>query len=487
MSSHLASFMSSCSAGPNHNRQLPGRDLLQAHLLHGLAEGHTHASHVQATGGAAMEVGAQGAFAKLARLGTSGKHQQNIERDLQPYIRKFGKKMNLDPVAVDVGYHAKEGGVCFKKVHVFLPHEIIYNLFTFSRVRFQKVFVPSLAELREYWSHAQQEMWFQEHPMKEEIQAAPEEFVPTLLFGDDAPIKKSFSTLIFLFGSPLAWFLPALSSLFPLFVQSLMDVVADSQELLYFIVTWSFNILATGKFPMRDWHDKEFVHGSWRHRMRGKSIAEGFKFLMTDFCGDWKYIKETLMLRLSYAHREVCLKCTASKGPGPTNFSNFRVSAGLRNTMKRSHQELMDRYDKLKLRRPSLTRIRGFHTHMVKVGMMHAGPLGVLQWMVGNALVELVDAKYFGKYWGNAELSRNLQLRAAWQRFVGWARKNHVHHSQQVFTAARLGGSNGQWQWPEFKGKAANTIKVSLWFGDVIKGRTDFSSLHERFRLFTFL
>ena len=52
--------------------------MLQAHMLHGLAEGNTHASHVQATSKSAKFGGAECAVEGLATLGASGNHEKTL-------------------------------------------------------------------------------------------------------------------------------------------------------------------------------------------------------------------------------------------------------------------------------------------------------------------------------------------------------------------------------------------------------------------------
>eukprot|EP00974_Lingulodinium_polyedra_P016438 1592123-Lingulodinium_polyedra.AAC.1 len=67
------------------------------------------------------------------------------------------------------------------------------------------------------------------------------------------------------------------------------------------------------------------------------------------------------------------------------------------------------RASKAGARRPWLSRVRGFHSHMIRYDFMHTFCCnGVASWAIGNTLDELLDCDAFGKFRGDARMRKSL-------------------------------------------------------------------------------
>lgn len=186
-----------------------------------------------------------------------------------------------------------------------------------------------------------------------------------------------------------------------------------------------------------------------------------------------------MLLPVSYKHSFICMFCYATKTKAATGgflFSDFREQAEHRGR-KRSHAEIMALF---RGDPPALTRVVGFNAKMVKYDVMHTLHLGVLAWVCGNVMVELLESDFWGRFRGALALKCNLQLRKAWAQFKRWCSKNAIDQSRPPFTLAQLGIENSGIRrcWPVLKAKASNAGKVFLWLAELLKTVKDDSHHH---------
>ena len=139
------------------------------------------------------------------------------DKGLQTHAKKYGKlgkEFHLEPMQVDILVRRQEGGAETTPFPLYAPHELLHCLYTSLRPIFDKAFVGPAGALRSYWSGAQKELWFNEHPLRERILDNVGTVLPLRLHGDGAPVTKVLSSLAVSIGSPISALLPSQQSVF---------------------------------------------------------------------------------------------------------------------------------------------------------------------------------------------------------------------------------------------------------------------------------
>ena len=150
-------------------------------------------------------------------------------------------------------------------------------------------------------------------------------------------------------GSPLSCFMSSQLSVIPLIVLVLNKGVFDETlEGLYNVIKWSFDILDSGIWPSCDHLGNPFPEGSIRHvnGAERKSLQGGCKSYLTEFLGDWKFVKDALRLQQHYNTRMICVNCPATKDPWP-HLCKGRCAGGGRLWLRQAGQPGPRQYSKL--------------------------------------------------------------------------------------------------------------------------------------------
>eukprot|EP00969_Alexandrium_andersonii_P045035 1977613-Alexandrium_andersonii.AAC.1 len=107
--------------------------------------------------------------------------------------------------------------------------------------------------------------------------------------------------------------------------------------------------------------------------MSGRSICGHYRVVLTDYVGDWKFTADSCHFTRTWATEEVCEHCHASQS-GTYNFVNFNHDAPSFAKPRLNSEYMASKSAELS----PLTAIVGWHVHMVRPDVMHAGPLGVI-------------------------------------------------------------------------------------------------------------
>ena len=249
-------------------------------------------------------------------------------------------------------------------------------------------------------------------------------------------------------------------------------------ELVYRVICWSFEILATGRWPSNDHCGRAFLHG-YRADLADTLLAPsqhdpnvGYRGFFYDVVGDLKWLCEACQLKWHYGTHSMCHLCCACKLPGPDLFSDFSDSAWMRRR-RRTADEYAATLLLTLASLPWLSRLPGWTIFSNKHDVMHMDHLGVAQWLAANALVHLVDVGAFGPMGNGKYVERmNRCLRRAWVRFNAWAKANKLGHRERQFTCARL-SMKASTDWPTLKSKAHSTTLVCRWLATEMSGRNE--------------
>ena len=239
-------------------------------------------------------------------------------------------------------------------------------------------------------------------------------------------------------------------------------------EPIYDVLAWSMGALALGTHPSRDYRGAEFPSGSKQALRAGKPICGGFRLVLCEILGDWKFLKEEFRMKHHYGTNECCWMCKATKRVGALSAFDFRDGA-----QWQGHPRTHDEYVQSVGHNLSICTLPGFHISMIRPDLLHIGLLGVVQWAVAGTLWELCEeGRWAVQDRGPWQVRFGLQLQRAFLAFQNWLRVRGLSCSQPKFSCAMLSKSSLQ-SWPFFKGKAANTLFVARWLADVLKEHAD--------------
>ena len=238
---------------------------------------------------------------KIAQLGSQGRWEGNIERDFHTHInRSF--RMNLDPIGVEVAHKNRNNtGISFEKVHIQLPHEV----FAVQYQENQATFLESIGggesgrqHVLEYWDRQKNTEWFRNFDLdlQREILTDPGKFYPMRMHGDDLPVTKHIQMLVLNLVSIVA--AHSSTALVKILMAgiSLGYILEDGIDEVIRIIVWSCMQLRLGVWPATDWEGRPWPEGSWRKRLGAakRLLAGGFRAIVTELTGDWKYHKEVM-------------------------------------------------------------------------------------------------------------------------------------------------------------------------------------------------
>ena len=196
-------------------------------------------------------------------------------------------------------------------------------------------------------------------------------------------------------------------------------------QTIYKVLKWSFEALASGYYPAADHDDVPFSlhHYPERFAMRGKQLAGGFVGCFSEMRGDWKYLKEALILREHYGMgSRICHLCGVLKHSHDRGmrYTNFRRDALHRST-RIAHAHFSNRYLGFAIF-SYLLLIPGFCIWRVYFDYMHTHDLGITQYVVPSVLCDLTDPQST-VFVGN---TRQAKLHDAYRRYSIYCKNNRV-------------------------------------------------------------
>lgn len=159
-------------------------------------------------------------------------------------------------------------------------------------------------------------------------------------------------------------------------------------ETVFRFVAWSARALLVGKYPERDWNGHRFKKGTWRHKVAGTWLKVRGAFLSKR--GDWAWFKQALGLKSwqgSTKDKLMCWICNAGFNPF-NNCYDFSARARWRRTRVTMSAFWAAALAGTQYLSP-LFDCPGFTIHYCIGDLMHISCLGILQYLLGNILVEL--------------------------------------------------------------------------------------------------
>ena len=423
---------------------------------------HHHGDRIVAANAADL---AQAEADGLAHIGGLVGCLSNSTRGVRRHMATRRRHDDIEPYMVEATYRLASGNVENKELGMILPHEILHLIWSKAPNLFMQRFIGPHGEigLREFWEHCAGEPWLQNHEYKQLVEAKGEKCIPIKLHGDDAPVSKRGCGYVFLNFAPLL--VP-----FQETAHSRCLIAAFSTEMvendeLWQVLAWSLRSAALGVFPCLDHRGDPFPQDSARAKAAGRPIANDYRIILAQMASDWKYLKEVFhMDDRNYNRNEFCFICPGTKSGGVMCAYNYKADAPC----------LMDAttHEDFVRDRPGLAIVSlpGMHLSFIRLDAVHILFLGIYQWEIAAAFVELLNENVWqeeGDVRGGPWVERaSLQLRRAYAAFKAWCKVRHIKHSETAFTLRKLSMSSPG-QRPFYKCKAANGMKVMEWLSSV--------------------
>ena len=163
----------------------------------------------------------------------------------------------------------------------------------------------------------------------------------------------------------------------------------------------SLNELFEGVCSDRDSCGNKWAHGSPEAQVAGRRVCGGYRFVCWNLGADLDYMGNDLGFP-HHAHLNPCVFCSASREKG-TEYPITDLSRNAR--WKTTLIEPAEGIFVPPTRRP-ISQLRGFTRYHRPGDLMHTGDLGVLQYVIGGVLCELLESGLFA----GTERSRVEQL-----------------------------------------------------------------------------
>jgi len=217
----------------------------------------------------------------LLSAGASGKHKNNVARDM---LRKLKKKTAWPPM-----YWAKIRLFDLKMQVVrkmwmpfILPHELVWSLHHHAR---------NEASLFEHEGLCQQS---KEHLARcAELMGVPvEELVAINMWGDGVPMNFDRTQSLEVFSMSLPGLSSELHSLrFPIIVVPKRYIVkGKTKDDILRVISWSMEHLAAGTFPQERHDEMPWLQSdSWRKKKKSNPLPRS---ILVEVKGDWAFMKD---------------------------------------------------------------------------------------------------------------------------------------------------------------------------------------------------
>lgn len=397
---------------------------------------------------------------KLAAAAAAGGVQgSNTARDTARLFDAAASKCNSVPqlYAFEVPMLVKAAqpllGSKLETHYTLLPHEYIGHLHQFRREEFQRLFEGEQGMLEQFWQREFHQPWARNHPNLRQFATSSEvTAVPLGLHGDDAQYVKNGKLLLLSLNGPLC---RTANSRLVLTCLDWARSCPQTLALIYSIIVWSFEVLASGLWPETDHAGRPWSKRSWRTRLQGQPLMDGRLGVWTETRGDWKWLKETFHLR-HYANLSCCHLCDASRVDPNLLFTDMGAGAAWRQT-RITHEAWMATFPPDGL--PALARIPGFWLHRVFIDSMHCVDMGCTPYFLGSFIWELVADRATSPFNGPSQDVRLMQAYGSYRRFCD---QQGIKVLCDVWTKEKLNRKKAS-TYPFLKCKANQAKKIIPW------------------------
>jgi hypothetical protein len=286
--------------------------------------------------------------------------------------------------------------------------------------------------------------------------------IPCTMHGDGAPTNKVDSLFTVSWSSLLGkGDTKSTRHVFTVLQKSMMgDATLDT---VFRRLAWSFNALACGQLPQRDWNGHRVADG-------GRKLASGWRLAMIGLRGDWEFFTQACGFPSSVSVPCMCFMCKASPRPVPLVWTNGGADAPWRRTLC-THESYIADLHRDGRRPASIFAIRTLRLEGVLADVMHTMDLGVTSHVCGNIMHEVMETAG----WGSTQAARATKLNDHLQAYYKATKEKHRVDGRVTYGRVKRSGD-----WPKFLGKAASTRRLVHY---ALKLAIDFDSGSEHDKL----
>jgi len=351
---------------------------------------------------AATEAGAVGSE-DLAKCGASGKHPQNMHRDMLRVLLKnsmWPTEYWADVRVIDPDTQ-EEHVVSFP---FLLPHEVVHHLWKMD---------PGIVESFRADPRTALGRVVSESCSKTGLD--PLTVLPIGLHGDGAPFAAKMRDSL----EQFSWNLCSQPTSTRIVYTAVPKkfVGANTMEAILAVFTWSMKCLALGKMPVARHDGSEFVSSDrlsskkQQSRVQLAGVSIGVTACLVQVRGDWAFFKSVFHLP-SWSSEQICWLCKATKSLGsPLDFrgkawKNARYQEG-------EFAALLLQLGLLSI----IFQSPGFVIKYFLIDWLHAIDLGVSQTVIGNLFHEVCELL--------PGSTRKDRVNALWPRLKKWFAETH--------------------------------------------------------------
>ena len=263
---------------------------------------------------------------KLASLGGSGSHAQNMHKELLGFVEPWC--LVAKPFQVLLPFKDDQ----WELQSILLPHEHFSSLYESYPNAFFKSFLPDAEDLDRFWRHALEHPSLKEHPwISPEDENSWSKLIPLAIHGDGVPTTgigkiwtKTMTSVSY--SSLLSGGTGAEAQHY---IWSVSDKERGVNTLHEFweVTQWSSTWLAAGVWPDRDYLGTRFPKGSPARQKAGTALAGGWRASLFAIQGDLEYLNYGLGLARWSRLESPCTLCQATGGNDENTWLDFRLNA----------------------------------------------------------------------------------------------------------------------------------------------------------------
>jgi len=405
----------------------------------------------------------------MAKLGRSGKHKQNIERDLHAWLRKNSfNPVDLDWIWVPMRAERKKKTVEWVWHPVIWPFNLARAAWEAGEGQFKTSFLRFGGNdgLRKFWERGRQCAWAttsgQLHPGFADERTWHVQ-VPYLTHGDKARTQRRLSkpqqllNLAWQSGTTrgCSWDTRFIFTVMP--AERLITWGPFEDRTIHHLLehmALGLNQMETGVMPVAPIAKSpraDFAKGSLNDKWRGQRVAGGYEFRFVGSKGDLEFHQMAYPSPHGYhTHANyVCNKCWASAIVPGLEYTNTKPDA----LHKRTMMSTADYLSNLEYHSP-LTKLPGWGIVFLLWDLMHNLHCGAGKDQVASGVVLLCSVGWFGGTTIEEQLEDATDVCKRW-----WSAKG-VHLQIKNFTKTSV-HYYPQTQYPIYESKAY-CIKLCL-------------------------
>ena len=206
---------------------------------------------------------------------------------------------------------------------IIMPHELFASIYK-TEAMWKKILLPDSLKLPSLWDALDAHPALQNHPVKRKRDYRIR-VLPLTMHGDEVPcmgIGKIWSRSVLNFswcsllanamGGKMADIMQYIWGCFEKFCVETSDNDLGTMDTFYRILAWSFQALAEGVWPQKDWRGVPFPKTTPAGKNAGKSLADGYCAVLLFLCGDLDYFQKWIHCPNPTNHAKPCVQCKAT-------------------------------------------------------------------------------------------------------------------------------------------------------------------------------